>query len=71
MPRVRSGEITYDSQYGHVCTCTEATENDALGEPLYHSYLPSVTVDRSTRPTESGSYYYVCSRCGAGGWSGC
>ena len=25
---VKSGEIKYDDQYGHVCTCTEAVEYD-------------------------------------------
>lgn len=67
----RAGSITYDDQHGHVCTCTQATEYDDNGDPLAPSYLPTVAADRDQPPTESGSYFYVCSRCGAGGWSGC
>jgi hypothetical protein len=83
--------ITYDSEFGHVCTCTEIVAHgeceghpagpfDPMGEtvfcdgscnPVHASYERTVTVDRSLEPTEGGSYYYVCSRCGAGGWSGC
>jgi hypothetical protein len=29
-----------------------------------------VRANRNVEPTESGSYYYSCSVCGAGGWSG-
>lgn len=85
------GSVTYDDQYGHVCSCTRTTEygeceghpagpNTPMGEtfycdgscnPTHDSYEPTVAVDRSEVPTEGGSYYYVCSRCGAGGWSGC
>jgi hypothetical protein len=87
--RVR-GEITYDSEFGHVCTCTvelsgeceghPAGPYDRMGEtvycdgscsPTHATYEPTVHVDRSIEPTEGGSYYYVCGRCGAGGWSGC
>lgn len=67
----RRGQITYDDQHGHVCTCTQAVEYDEHGEPREPSYLPTVAVARDVEPTESGSYWYVCSRCGAGGWSGC
>ena len=67
----RTGEILYDEQYGHVCTCTRATEYDDDGYPSHDSYLPTVQADRDVRPTESGSWWYVCSRCGAGAWSGC
>ncbi len=67
----KRGEITYDDHFGHVCTCTEATEYDDEGYPLQPSYLPTVNPARDIEPTESGSYWYTCSRCGAGGWSGC
>lgn len=85
------GAITYDSEFGHVCTCTESVQygeceghpagpNDAMGEtvycdgtcnPVHAAYEPTVHADRSIEPTNGGSYYYSCSRCGAGGWSGC
>jgi hypothetical protein len=68
--KTRSGEIRYDDQYGHVCTCTEAVEYDDEGYPLHASYLPTVKADGDTRPTESGSWFYRCERCGAGAWSG-
>jgi hypothetical protein len=61
---MKRGQITYDDQHGHVCTCTKR----AVGER--DVYRPTVTVDRSIEPTESGSWWYSCSRCGAGGWSG-
>lgn len=68
--RRQSGEIRYDDQFGHVCTCTEAVDYDSEGYPEHASYLPTVAADRRIEPTESGSWYYVCSRCGAGSWSG-
>ena len=67
----KSGEIKYDEQFGHVCSCTEAIEYDDDGYPTHASYLPTVRVDRDTPPTESGSWFYYCERCGAGAWSGC
>lgn len=67
----KRGSITYDDQHGHVCTCTEAVTYDAEGYPEHASYLPTVNVDRNITPTESGSYWYACSRCGSGAWSGC
>lgn len=71
MPKTKERRVIYDDQFGHVCTCTEAVTYDADGYPEQASYLPTVKVDRDTAPTESGSWYYVCSRCGAGAWSGC
>ena len=68
--RKTRGSITYDDQYGHVCTCTEAVAYDAEGYPEHASYLPTVAADHGVTPTESGSWYYVCKRCGAGAWSG-
>lgn len=65
------GRITYDAEFGHVCTCTETTVRDENGEPEYAAYEPTVRVAQDIAPTESGSWYYVCSKCGAGGWSGC
>lgn len=82
------GRVTYDCEYGHVCTCTKTTECDGhpsgpfdhAGETVYCdgtcsqafvSYDETVRVDRAVEPTEGGSYWYVCSRCGAGAWSGC
>ena len=65
---MRYGKIEYDSRFGHVCTCTETEGPDPLDAPTYD---PTVGVDRSQEPTEGGSYFYVCSRCGAGAWSGC
>jgi hypothetical protein len=67
----KRGEIRYDDQVGHVCTCTEATMYDDNGYPSHSSYLPTVEADKDVAPTESGSWYYVCARCGAGDWSGC
>lgn len=64
--------ITYDSEQGHVCTCAaNPVEYDADGAPAYPAYEHTVTVARDVAPTEGGSYWYVCGRCGAGGWSGC
>jgi hypothetical protein len=71
MATTRTGSITYDEQYGHVCACTGTVEYDDDGYPSHMSYLPTVAADRDTAPTESGSWFYVCSRCGAGAWSGC
>ena len=68
--RATRGTIVYDNQCGHICTCTAASEYDKQGNPLPTSYLPTVSVDRDTRPTDSGSWFYVCDRCGAGAWSG-
>jgi hypothetical protein len=67
----RRGTVTYDDQYGHVCTCTQVTEYDDDGYPSHASYLPTVQADRDVTPTEGGSWFYVCDRCGAGAWSGC
>jgi hypothetical protein len=65
-----SGEIQYDDQYGHVCTCTAFVDDVAYAP--HTTYQPTVSVVRDEEsPTESGSYWYQCSRCGAGGWSGC
>lgn len=69
--QTKRGAVAYDDQHGHVCTCTEVVTYDADGYPAHASYLPTVAADRSIAPTDSGSYYYVCSRCGAGAWSGC
>jgi len=64
--------IIYDSELGHVCGCSEREPHrDADGNPIYPDYDRTVSVDRSVEPTESGSWYYRCSRCGAGAWSGC
>lgn len=64
------GKVTYDSDYGHVCTCTQSVFSGFDGGG-YVRYEPTVAVDRAVEPTESGAYWYVCSRCGAGAWSGC
>ena len=63
------GKVIYDDQHGHVCLCTEHVYYDEDGLPVYADYQPTVTCDRSSG-TESGSFYYSCSRCGAGAWSG-
>jgi hypothetical protein len=62
----KHGQIIYDERYGHVCTCTQKIVSDSHGA----TYKPTVKVDRSIEPTESGSWWYHCTRCGAGGWSG-
>ena len=62
------GTITYVEEYGHVCTCTAFVDDVAYAP--HTTYQNTVSADRSIEPTESGSYWYVCSRCGAGGWSG-
>ena len=67
--KTKRGTITYDDQFGHVCTCTEAVTYDDEGYPERASYLPTVEADRESG-TETGSYWYTCSRCGAGAWSG-
>lgn len=64
-------EITYDEEYGHVCTCTRATTYDSEGYPEQPSYDNTVHVVHTVEPTESGSYLYSCDRCGATAWSGC
>ncbi|HET6916834.1 MAG TPA: hypothetical protein VFH56_12150 [Acidimicrobiales bacterium] len=63
------GRVTYDDQFGHVCTCTEKVYYDDEGFPEYAEYAPTVTADPESA-TETGSYWYSCSRCGAGAWSG-
>jgi hypothetical protein len=66
------GKITYDSEYGHVCSCSEelhsASGEDGEG---YYTYARTVNVCRDIEPTESGSWLYACSDCGATAWSGC
>lgn len=68
------GHITYDSEYGHVCTCSETLhpyyESGLRTNYFQSAYDNTVRVARDVEPTESGSYWYVCERCGAGGWSG-
>lgn len=66
----KRGKLTYSDEYGHVCTCTEKIERDADGFPSHVGYLPTVRVVREVEPTETGSWYYRCERCGASGWSG-
>ena len=61
------GKITYDDQYGHVCTCTAFVDDVAYAP--HTTYQNTVSADRNSG-TETGSYWYSCSRCGAGGWSG-
>ena len=69
--RLTRGEITYDSDYnGHICTCTRKLVRDEEEEDDYYSYKPTVKEAREIEPTESGSWWYVCSSCGAGAWSG-
>lgn len=48
------GALSYDAERGHVCTVHGET----------------VAVVRGVTPTDSGSYFYRCLVCGAGGWSG-
>lgn len=68
----KRGSIVYDELHGHVCTCAELPPHrDDDGEIAFPNYRHTVAVDRSVEPTEGGSYYYVCSGCGAGAWSGC
>lgn len=65
-------------EYGE-CEGHPAGPFDPMGEtaycngtcnPTHASYRPTVAADPETA-TESGSYWYSCSRCGAGAWSGC
>jgi hypothetical protein len=64
------GQLIYDDySAGMVCTCTEHVYYDEAGDPLHADYKPTVSADRSSG-TETGSYWYSCSRCGAGAWSG-
>lgn len=51
------GRLVFDDEHTHACSLHGAT----------------IRCDRSIEPTESGSWWYSCSRvrCGAGGWSGC
>jgi hypothetical protein len=58
----KPGRITYDSEFGHVCTCSYIAETE--------EYRLTVHVDPSVEPTEGGSWWYVCDACGAGAWSG-
>lgn len=67
---VKRGQITYDDQCGHVCTCTLMLSTPLAYEAQRPLYSPTVRVAPDVEPTESGSYWYVCMRCGAGGWSG-
>lgn len=68
---------TETNEYGE-CEGHPSGPWDRMGETVfcdgscqhYETYLPTVTADRATA-TESGSYWYSCSRCGAGTWSGC
>ncbi|MCR4339130.1 MAG: hypothetical protein NUW01_04490 [Gemmatimonadaceae bacterium] len=74
---ITRGEITYDDYFGHVCTCTGRVERGNIvgldGETAYTMertvYEQTVGAVRDSA-TETGSYWYTCSRCGAGGWSG-
>ena len=70
------GQITYDSYFGHVCTCTAKATKLAFagfegeqGEHDWTTYENTVSADRNSG-TETGSYWYSCARCGAGAWSG-
>lgn len=70
------GHITYDNYFGHVCTCTAkqtklgfAGFEGERGEHDWTTYERTVECDRSSG-TESGSFAYHCTRCGATAWSG-
>lgn len=69
----KRGDVIYDSEWGHVCTCTERlhphSENGMRTDYSQVSYDNTVVVDRESG-TESGSFYYSCTRCSAGTWSG-
>jgi len=65
------GRIIYDSEHGHVCTCSQSGIYFDSDGNAYEEYEHTVRVDRDTEPTNSGSWFYVCERCGAGAWSGC
>ena len=67
---MKRGTITYDDRQGHVCSCAERWRS-VLRYEAEPQYDRTVEVDRSIEPTEGGSYWYACSRCGAGAWSGC
>lgn len=63
--------ITYDSEHGHVCTCSELEPfRDETGEAIAPNYRHTVEPDRTVEPTDSGSWLYVCKACGASAWSG-
>lgn len=64
------GTITYDDQHGHVCTCSRGPDAVGFEGSAGPTYDRTVDVDRDVAPTESGSWWYVCRRCGAGAWSG-
>lgn len=68
------GSLTVDEYGALVCTCSEerhlAPDAPPSSPPDYISYRRTVGVVRSVEPTESGSYFYRCDRCGASGWSG-
>jgi len=72
MTNVKTGQITYDDDFagGHVCTCSRRLVRDKEGEGDYYTYENTVVADRSVEPTQSGSWWYYCTRCGAGAWSG-
>ena len=61
------GKITYDTHYGHVCTCTAFVDDVAYAP--HTTYQNTVKCDRSSG-TESGAFAYYCARCGATAWSG-
>lgn len=70
------GQITYDNYFGHVCSCTAKQTTVSFagfeGEQGAHdwtTYENTVECDRSSG-TESGSFAYYCTRCGATAWSG-
>jgi hypothetical protein len=62
--------LTYSEEHGGlVCTC--AAVECADGDGYSHvEYVPTVRCVREVEPTESGSWFYRCSRCGACAWSG-
>ena len=66
--------LEYEDCEGH-----PAGEFDPMGVSTYCDgtctapfavYEPTVEVNRTVEPTQSGSYLYTCTRCGANGWSG-
>ena len=68
--------ITYDVDYGHVCLCAASVvdiHDEKTGEVVESvmTYEFTVEADPDTEPTQSGSWFYICKRCGANGWSGC
>jgi hypothetical protein len=67
----KRGHLVYDDEGGGlVCTCTQVVTLDDDGSPEHVEFDPTVQIDRSVEPTESGSWWFVCTRCGAAGWSG-